>query len=100
MAGVRRRLQGPLFKAEISKLTSVTPRQCGGFEVPSILCRTFGKELQIQSHTRVWTQLIQILIAQRRTMARKFRASFSKRVAILRISLMRQKKRSMTFRLP
>ena len=49
--------------------------------------------------TRVWTQLIQHRIAKMWVMARKFRLSSSKRVASLRISLIRQKKRSGDFAL-
>ena len=49
--------------------------------------------------SRVWTQLIQHRIAKMWIMARKFRVSFSKRVASLRMSFIRQKKRERPGRL-
>ncbi len=49
--------------------------------------------------SRVWTQLIHNLMAKMWTMARKFRLSFSKRVASLRMSFMVQKKRSTMLRI-
>ncbi len=49
--------------------------------------------------TRVWTQLIHSLMAKIWTIARKFRLSFSKRVASLRMSFMVQKKRSTMLRI-
>ncbi len=58
-----------------------------------------GKFWAGASKTRVWTQLIQHRIAKLWIMARKFRVGFSKRVASLRISLIRQKKRSGNFAL-
>jgi hypothetical protein len=48
---------------------------------------------------RVWTQLIQHLIAKMWSMARKFWAYFSKRVESLRISFILQKKRSTMLRM-
>ena len=48
---------------------------------------------------RVWTHLIQHLMAKRCSMARKFCACFSKRVDNLRISFILQKKRSTILRM-
>jgi len=49
--------------------------------------------------TRVWTQLIQHLMAKMWSMARKFWAYFSKRVDSLRMSFILQKKRSTMLRM-
>ena len=49
--------------------------------------------------SRVWTQFSQHLIAKMWSMDRKLRFSFSKRVVNLRISFIRQKKRSTKLRI-
>lgn len=68
-------------------------------EIEQLRIASSNAEANLSNFIRVWTHLIQHLMAKRCSMDVKFRPSFSNRVASLRMSFILQKNRSTMFRM-